>query len=76
MKLATLYPSGTWTVFTDGLSISRGSRYNLTLESKVGLTVKVSLCFEFNITSSEEEYEALIIGLTLEYETGEEEVKL
>lgn len=56
--------------FTYGLSNRRGSRANLLLESEVGLTIEVSLHFEFTTTNNQVEYEVFIVGTMLAFDMG------
>lgn len=41
------------------------------LENEIILVIGVSLCFEFLTTNNQDEYEALIVGLTLATQMGQ-----
>ena len=57
--------SGTWILFTDDASNSRGIKLGLVLKSPQGDKIVHPISCEFNATNNEIEYEALISGLEL-----------
>ncbi|XP_071695148.1 uncharacterized protein [Rutidosis leptorrhynchoides] len=54
-----------WKLFTDGASSSDGSGAGLMLINPEGQEFTYALCFEFNTTNNEAEYEALLVGLRI-----------
>nr|GEV96920.1 reverse transcriptase domain-containing protein [Tanacetum cinerariifolium] len=56
---------GTWTLFTDGASNSKGSGAGLVLLSPEGTKFTYALRLNFTSTDNEAEYEALLAGLRL-----------
>lgn len=46
------------------------------LENGFGLVVKVSLRFEFSAANNQDEYEDVIVGMTLKEDTGVDNIKL
>ncbi|XP_056695441.1 uncharacterized protein [Spinacia oleracea] len=58
----------TWTLLTSGSSNIRGTGLRLMLKSQQGDMIVQSICCAFKATNNEEEYEALILGLTLAHD--------
>ncbi|XP_056688541.1 uncharacterized protein [Spinacia oleracea] len=60
----------TWTLFVDGSSKFRGAGLGVVLKSPQGDMIAQAICCDFKATNNEEEYEALIAGMTLAGELG------
>ena len=63
-----------WTVYVNGSSNSKGAGAGVVLEGPGGLLIEQSLRFGFNTSNNQAEYEALIAGLELARDMGEQEV--
>ncbi|KAJ9560736.1 hypothetical protein OSB04_005896 [Centaurea solstitialis] len=59
-----------WTLHVDGSSNIRGSRLGVVLKSSHGGNMVYSIRCEFKATNNEAEYEALIAGLDIAYNSG------
>ncbi|XP_071704798.1 uncharacterized protein [Rutidosis leptorrhynchoides] len=55
----------TWDLFTDGASCVEGAGAGLVLENPSGEEHTYVLCFNFDVSNNEEEYEALLAGLNI-----------
>ncbi|XP_071714973.1 uncharacterized protein [Rutidosis leptorrhynchoides] len=54
-----------WDLFTDGASCAEGACAGLVLASPSGEKHTYALCFNFDVTNNEAEYEALLAGLNI-----------
>ena len=63
VNMLTKQRSGTWILFTDDASNSRGIGLGLVLKSPQGDKIVHAISSEFNATNNEAEYEVLIVGL-------------
>ncbi|KAJ9552166.1 hypothetical protein OSB04_016211 [Centaurea solstitialis] len=59
-----------WTLYVDGSSNIRGSGLGIVLKSSHGGNMVYSIRCEFKATNNEAEYEALIAGLEIAYNSG------
>jgi ribonuclease HI len=59
----------------DGSSNLKGSRAGVVLEGRNNLLIEQSLRFEFKVSNNQDEYEALIAGMTLAREMGAENLR-
>ncbi|KAJ9557089.1 hypothetical protein OSB04_011703 [Centaurea solstitialis] len=59
-----------WTLYVDGSSNIRGSGLGIVLKSSHGGNMMYSIRCEFKTTNNEAEYEALIAGLDIAYNSG------
>ncbi|GJS56233.1 reverse transcriptase domain-containing protein [Tanacetum coccineum] len=67
-------PQEPWTLFIDGSSCVDGSGAGLILTNTEGTKFTYALRFQFTTSNNEAEYEALIAGLRIAAQIGEEEV--
>ena len=54
-----------WVLYSDGLSNRSWGGVGIILEGPEGVIMDHSLCFDFQMTNNQVEYEALIVGLKL-----------
>ncbi|XP_072062101.1 uncharacterized protein [Arachis hypogaea] len=62
----------TWSLYVDGSSNKAKSEAGVILKSDQGTRIELSLRFEFPTSNNQAEYEALLAGLKLAKEVGEE----
>ncbi|XP_013632811.1 PREDICTED: uncharacterized protein LOC106338360 [Brassica oleracea var. oleracea] len=67
---------GEWVMHVDGSSNVRGAGVGIVLTSPTGNTASRAVRCNFKVTNNESEYEALIAGLTLAHQMGEENIQV
>jgi hypothetical protein len=64
-----------WLLSVDGSSNLKGSGAGVVLEGPNNLLIEKSLIFKFKVSNNQDEYEALIAGMTLAREMGAENLR-
>ena len=59
-----------WTLHVDGSSNPRGAGADIVLESPNDILIEKSLHFAFKTSNNQAEYEAILVGLSLDREVG------
>ena len=67
---------GEWILHVDGSSYVRGAGVGIVLTSPTGNTASRAVRCNFKETNNESEYEALIAGLTLAHQMGEQNIQV
>jgi ribonuclease HI len=62
--------SGSWTIYVDGSSNTKGSGAGILIENEEGVAVKYSIKFEFPTSNNQAEYEACLAGIRVAKELG------
>ena len=57
------FSDSTWTLYVDGASSTKGCGAGVILEKEGDIMIKISLKFDFPVSSNQAEYEALIASL-------------
>nr|KYP53992.1 hypothetical protein KK1_000157 [Cajanus cajan] len=68
------FEDNTWTMRVDGSSNGQGSGVGIILESPSSITLEQSMCFGFQASNNQVEYEALLVGMRLAAEIGARKV--
>ena len=66
----SLQESLSWKVYVDGLANHRGSGVGLVLISPERITIEKFLRLDFSATNNEDEYETLLVGMTMDHKMG------
>ena len=64
-----------WVLYTNGSANKNGGGAGIILEGPAGITVEHSLCFNFQMTNNQAEYEALVASLKLAKDMGMKSLK-
>ena len=65
-----------WKVYVDGVANHKGSGVGLVLVSPEKITIEKSLRLGFSATNNEDEYEALLVGMTMVQKIGGKAVEI
>ncbi|KAL0303435.1 UNVERIFIED_CONTAM: hypothetical protein Sradi_6211600 [Sesamum radiatum] len=63
-------PDRKWLLHVDGSSIAQGSDAGIVITTPQGEDLEFAIRFGFKASNNEVEYEALVIGMRMAYETG------